>query len=154
MKNKCRFCEILENKHENDTYIISFKYGSLFLNLNQHYEGRCLYILNDHHEHFHAMDKETYFGFNSELKKVGKVINDLFKPDLINYALLGNHIQHVHWHIIPRYKNDDNWGGPPWPSKIKNLTVDEYKKVSKKIRKKFKGTENGKNQISRRATIF
>ena len=29
-----------------------------------------------------------------------------WKPDIINYAFLGNEVQHCHLHIIPRYKSD------------------------------------------------
>lgn len=111
----CIFCELLANAETDPTFIIKLRYGTLFVNRNQHYQGRCLHILNQHHENFHAVDDELFMGFNHEIKMIGKVLHDLFAPDLINYALLGNHIQHVHWHIIPRYKNDSNWGNPPWP---------------------------------------
>jgi diadenosine tetraphosphate (Ap4A) HIT family hydrolase len=112
----CIFCEILNNSKFNQTFIFKLKYGNLFLNKKQYYKGRCLYILNDHIENYHEIDSNTFIGFNEEVKVVGKLLFNLFKPDLINYALLGNHIQHVHWHIIPRYKSDKKWGYPPWPS--------------------------------------
>ena len=145
MNNHCTFCDILENKHENKTYIATLGCGSLFLNLNQHYTGRCLYILNDHCEYFHTLDDDVYVAFNNEVKKIGAVLNDLLKPDLINYALLGNHVQHVHWHIIPRYKNDGNWGHPPWPTKVLELSDDEYRALSLRIRERLMGDENGAN---------
>ena len=30
-------------------------------------------------------------------------LNELFSPDLFNYATFGNEAKHVHEHIIPRY---------------------------------------------------
>jgi diadenosine tetraphosphate (Ap4A) HIT family hydrolase len=45
-------------------------------------------------------------------------IIELLKPDKINIASLGNMVAHLHFHIIPRYKND-----PWWP----NVTFCEEK---------------------------
>ena len=103
MKN-CIFCEMLSEINNNFTFILKMKYGSLFLNHKQYYKGRCLFILNQHLENFHEIDDDIFYGFNTELKQIGNLINETFHPDLINYALLGNHVQHVHWHLIPRYK--------------------------------------------------
>ncbi len=114
MKN-CIFCNMLSEFDTNYTFIFKMKYGSLFLNHKQYYKGRCLFILNRHLEQFHDLDNEVYRGFNNELKQVGILLNATFSPDLINYALLGNHVQHVHWHLIPRYKKEKEWGNPPWP---------------------------------------
>ena len=115
------------------SFIFKMQYGTLFLNHIQHYHGRCLFILNTHQESFHDLDEKIFIGFNNEVKMIGTVLNDIFKPDLINYALLGNHIQHVHWHLIPRYKNDSNWGNPPWPyPKTKSIEDNECLKIVKK----------------------
>jgi len=34
------------------------------------------------------------------------VYPNTWKPDIINYAFLGNDVQHCHLHVIPRYKSD------------------------------------------------
>jgi diadenosine tetraphosphate (Ap4A) HIT family hydrolase len=28
--------------------------------------------------------------------------------------LLGNVISHLHWHLVPRRRSDERWGGPIW----------------------------------------
>jgi diadenosine tetraphosphate (Ap4A) HIT family hydrolase len=71
---------------------------------------------------------------NKELLFLCKIIKRTFQPDLINYASLGNVIKHFHYHIIPRYKDDPNWGGPPWPSIEKKLTKDGYQQLVTLIR--------------------
>jgi len=40
---------------------------------------------------------------------IEKKIIELLKPDKINIASLGNMVAHLHFHIIPRYKNDPWW---------------------------------------------
>ena len=32
----------------------------------------------------------------------------MMRPDKVNLASLGNMVPHLHWHVIPRWKND------PW----------------------------------------
>lgn len=145
MSTKCAFCEMLKDRKENKTFIICLKYGSLFLNLHQQYKGRCLFVLNNHHENYHELESDVFGGFNEEVKIIGAVINQIFKPDLINYAILGNHIQHVHWHIIPRYKDDSNWGGPPWPSKNIELRDAEYIELVNLIKNHLLDCIDGKN---------
>ena len=127
---ECLFCNLLEQANSNFTFILKLKYGSLFLNLRQNYKGRCLHVLNRHQENFHSINDDIFTGFNNEVKKIGNVLYEIFSPDLINYALLGNHIQHIHWHLIPRYKHDSNWGNPPWPyPRTNEIPPNKSKKI-------------------------
>lgn len=57
-------------------------------------------------------------------------LREIFNPDKINLASLGNKTPHVHWHVIPRFENDrhfpnSHWGealrdGSPIPLEEKN----------------------------------
>ena len=59
-----------------------------------------------------------------------------FRPDRINYSNFGNLEPHVHWQLIPRYRDDGFWGGPPpMPeTKLPPLPDYEYRKIAEKIR--------------------
>ena len=35
-------------------------------------------------------------------------------PDKINLASLGNHVPHLHWHIVPRWQDDPFFPDPIW----------------------------------------
>jgi len=41
------------------------------------------------------------------------------EPQHVNVESLGNVMPHLHWHVIPRYKNDGRWGSPIWAADIK-----------------------------------
>lgn len=45
---------------------------------------------------------------------VESVQRDILKPEKINLAQFGNMVPHLHWHIIPRYKNDRHFPGSTW----------------------------------------
>lgn len=37
---------------------------------------------------------------------VEEAVSNVFKPDKMNYELLGNGCNHIHWHLYPRVKGD------------------------------------------------
>ena len=40
-------------------------------------------------------------------------------PDKINLASLGNVVPHLHWHVIPRYRDDAHFPGPIWAAAVR-----------------------------------
>ena len=49
-----------------------------------------------------------------ELMQATRAIQAAFDPWKMNHACLGNVLQHVHWHIMPRYESDENRFHNPW----------------------------------------
>lgn len=45
---------------------------------------------------------------------VERTMRDVLNPDKINLAALGNMVAHVHWHIIPRWKDDPHFPQAIW----------------------------------------
>ena len=45
---------------------------------------------------------------------VEETMRYVMHPDKINVASLGNMVSHIHWHIIPRYKDDAFFPGSAW----------------------------------------
>lgn len=41
-------------------------------------------------------------------------LREIFKPDKINLASLGNKTPHLHWHVIPRFENDKHFPNSHW----------------------------------------
>lgn len=37
---------------------------------------------------------------------VEEAIRHVMHPDKVNIATLGNMVPHIHWHVIPRFKDD------------------------------------------------
>jgi len=112
---------------QDTSLIVRMKHGRLFLNRNQCFKGRVIYVYHKHIDDISQIDVNHYFEADKEIIVIAKAIKRIFNADLINAASLGNHVQHLHWHIIPRYKNDPNWGNPPWPHGVEELTEAEQK---------------------------
>ncbi len=49
-----------------------------------------------------------------EINYVSKIIKNIYKPDKLNIANLGNIVSQLHIHIIARYKNDNSFPKPVW----------------------------------------
>jgi len=43
-----------------------------------------------------------------------RAIRHVMQPDKINLASLGNMVPHLHWHIIPRFRDDSRFPLPIW----------------------------------------
>jgi len=102
-----------------------YRYWTLHLSDGQYFLGRLMLILNRKNVvDFCDLRPGEMKELNKVMKQCRKALTKCFKPDLFNYASLGNKTCHHHWHIIPRYKSkrkvngmifeDKLWGKPPW----------------------------------------
>jgi diadenosine tetraphosphate (Ap4A) HIT family hydrolase len=57
---------------------------------------------------------DEYRAFFLDLRAASRAIRQALNPDHMNYELLGNSDPHLHWHIVPRYRDDPRWGQPIW----------------------------------------
>jgi diadenosine tetraphosphate (Ap4A) HIT family hydrolase len=45
---------------------------------------------------------------------VERAVRATVHPDKINLASLGNVVPHLHWHVIPRWRDDSHFPAPIW----------------------------------------
>ncbi|CAM4387090.1 HIT family protein [Kerstersia similis] len=46
--------------------------------------------------------------------RVERILRETLAPDKINLAALGNMVPHLHWHIIPRWRDDPHFPDAIW----------------------------------------
>ncbi len=49
-----------------------------------------------------------------EVSRVAEALARVFRPVKMNYALLGNQVPHIHWHLVPRLPTDPDPQQPIW----------------------------------------
>lgn len=81
---------------------------------DDNYPGYVRLILNKHVKEMSDLDEDEANVVFKAVVKIEKTIRGLYKPDKINLASFGNVVPHLHWHIIPRYKNDQHFPNPIW----------------------------------------
>ena len=67
---------------------------------------------------------------------VEEAIRHVMHPDKVNLATLGNMVPHIHWHVIPRYKNDAFFPGSAWSARIQEVAkspLEDRKALAKQL---------------------
>ena len=73
--------------------------------------------------------------FRSDVARAAKAIHAAFHPDKVNYGAYGDTGCHLHFHLVPKYKDEYEWGGvfEMNPGK-RTLTQEEYDEMIEKIK--------------------
>ena len=66
------------------------------------FPGRCLVMLNQHHDDLDEVDPDLAARAFADVRAVRRAIKKVTGAPRMNYAVLGNAEPHVHWHLIPR----------------------------------------------------
>ena len=62
-----------------------------------------------------------------------KIMLEVMQPDKVNLAALGNMVPHLHWHIIPRFKEDVFFPGSVWSEKQRGSNAEHLQKQLVKV---------------------
>ena len=78
------------------------------------YPGFCRVILNRHEREMTDLPENEQYALMRIVLAVEATVRRVLNPDKINLASLGNMTPHVHWHIIPRWREDRCFPNPIW----------------------------------------
>lgn len=86
----------------------------------------------------HQIPEEKLNRFMKVVAKVSSAVSELFKADKINYAVYGDLVPHFHFHIVPKKKDELQWGKPFTDDIEKRfLSDEEYSKYINLIYEKL-----------------
>lgn len=78
------------------------------------YPGFCRVISQQHVAEMSDLPAEQRAQMMQAVWQTEQVVRDTMQADKINLASLGNMTPHVHWHVIPRFKDDPHFPQPIW----------------------------------------
>jgi diadenosine tetraphosphate (Ap4A) HIT family hydrolase len=78
------------------------------------YPGLCRVILNRHAREMTDLEATERRALLDVVFAVETTVRETMQPDKMNLASLGNMTPHVHWHVIPRFRDDPHFPGPVW----------------------------------------
>lgn len=78
------------------------------------YPGFCRVIWRDHVREMSDLANVERLHLMKLVFAVEVALRELYQPDKINLASLGNVTPHLHWHVIPRFTDDRNFPAPIW----------------------------------------
>lgn len=92
---------------KNPYFVRELKSGYVVLGDVQRFEGCALLLCRERKTELHHLTPENWMQFLSDMALVAEAVDPAFRPDKLNYALLGmGKAVHMHWHIFPRREGD------------------------------------------------
>jgi diadenosine tetraphosphate (Ap4A) HIT family hydrolase len=68
----------------------------------------------DHHvTELTDLPDDQVHAYWEEVLRVSRAVSDHYAPLKMNLMVLGNALPHLHTHVVPRYQDDADAGGPP-----------------------------------------
>jgi diadenosine tetraphosphate (Ap4A) HIT family hydrolase len=80
--------------------------STAYLHDDQFFPGWTVLVLNRHATELFELAGPERAALMDEVARVARVLADEFAAVKMNYALLGNQLPHIHWHLIPRRADD------------------------------------------------
>lgn len=78
------------------------------------YSGFCRVIWQAHIKEMADLSRGQRQHLMNIVFGVEQALIETMRPDKINLASLGNLTPHLHWHIIPRFRDDAHFPQPIW----------------------------------------
>ena len=88
------------------------------------YPGFCRVILERHATELTQLPGEERLALMRVVFAVEEAVRETMQPDKVNVASLGNMTPHVHWHVIPRYRDDRHFPAPVWAAPQRERRAD------------------------------
>ena len=77
----------------------------------QSHRGRVIVASKRHVDDITDLTREERIQFMEDVNHVAEILHELFHPDKINFGAYGDTMHHLHFHLVPKYKDGYEWGG-------------------------------------------
>lgn len=107
-KHACLICDRISRIQagQNPFFVAETRTGYVVLGDYQFFRGYTLLLSKQHKRELHELETGTRKAFLFEMSEIAAAVYRAFAPRKLNYELLGNTDEHLHWHVIPRYLDD------------------------------------------------
>ena len=90
--------------------ICDLKVSQLILFKEQSHPGRVIVAYKDHISELVDISAEERAAFFEDVATASNAIHKAFNPDKVNYGAYGDGGCHLHFHLVPKYKDGFEWG--------------------------------------------
>lgn len=135
MPANCLYCTQDQLRKELMIEICKLDVSTVYLFREQSHYGRCIVTFKDHNIELFELSDADLLSFMKDVNRVATVINNLFKPDKINYGAYSDKLKHLHMHLVPKYTDGLDFGNVFLMNpKQTYLKESEYEQMADKIR--------------------
>ena len=84
------------------------------------YPGFCRVIWSAHVAEMTDLNEAERAHIMRVVFTVEATLRQRLQPDKVNLASLGNVTPHLHWHVIPRFRDDPHFPNPIWGVQVRS----------------------------------
>jgi diadenosine tetraphosphate (Ap4A) HIT family hydrolase len=107
----CSYCAEGELVAKFGIKICELPASKLYLFKEQSHKGRCIVASKYHVSEIIELSEEERNAFLADVCKVSQAIHAAFHPVKVNYGAYGDTGHHLHFHLVPKYEGEFEWGG-------------------------------------------
>jgi len=135
MLKNCLICQRIREiiKNTNPYFVSELETGYVVMADYQLFRGYAIFLCKEHKNELHQLKTDFKRKFLEETSLVAEAVFRAFKPKKLNYELLGNKDAHLHWHIIPRYRDDPKPLEPIWSLSPRVRNLEKYKPAADEL---------------------
>ena len=115
--------------------ICELETSKVYLFKEQSHKGRVIVAHKKHVSELVDLTDEERDAYFADIAHVARALHRAFHPDKINYGAYGDTGCHLHFHLVPKYRDEFEWGGVFAMNPGKTLLTDEqYAEMIEKIK--------------------
>lgn len=85
------------------------------------YPGYCRAIWREHVREMSDLADGDREHLMTVVFALEAALREALQPEKINLAALGNQVPHLHWHVIPRFRDDPHFPDAIWAPRRRNV---------------------------------
>ena len=138
MDNNCAYCMEGELVAKFGIKICELENSKVYLFKEQSHKGRVIVAHKKHVGDMNELTAEERGAYFEEVAMVARALMAAFKPNKVNYGAYGDTGHHLHFHLVPKYADEYEWGGvfALNPDRV-YLSEDEYAQLIDAIKKEM-----------------
>lgn len=132
----CGYCQGGELLAKFGIKICDLKVSQLILFKEQSHPGRCIVAYKGHVSELINISDHERDDYFEDIARASRAIHEAFHPQKVNYGAYGDTGCHLHFHLVPKYADDDfEWGSTfeMNPNRV-YLSDEEYADMIAKIK--------------------
>jgi diadenosine tetraphosphate (Ap4A) HIT family hydrolase len=132
----CVFCKIKNDK--DITFVKDFDNWVYRISPSQFLLGAGALIHKDHKEGLTSLNESEVIEAFKIIRKIEIALKKSFDPDWFNYLQTNNSVRHLHFHILPRYKQKIEFEGEEFVDKtFKDMPLENNRILPDRIMKRI-----------------
>ena len=135
----CHYCTKVQSLKDIMIEIVEMKVSTLYLYREQSHKGRCVLAYKDHVKELFDLEEKDLNLYMQDVTKAAAAIKKAFSADKMNFGVYSDKVPHLHFHLVPKYKDGYEWGTPfaMMPEKPIFLNEEQYKEIIRRIKEQL-----------------